>query len=323
MSLAHSFYRVLWRQSWLRPRLRKSVYKKLCARGDQPDFPFSKDFYGLRFEGNLNNSIEFSIYYYDAFEKPLLYFLGDTLHNINSSQPDSDRLTCFCDVGANIGQHSLFMSRLADQVHAFEPFAEVSNRLRRHIKLNQLENVELHRIGLSDATEKLTFYAPTGRNQGIGSFDASTTGKGNQAAGELALARGDEYFEEFPIGRVDLMKIDVEGFESKVLAGLEQTLQQYRPIIVCEVSYSGEMSFDSVESLLQSLPADYALFTFNTRKTDGSKARRRGARARKTGGYELIPCTDWRESGQDDIIACPTEKKSILPMLGTGRIPVP
>jgi FkbM family methyltransferase len=323
MSLAHSFYRVLWRQSWLRPRLRKSVYKKLCARGDQLDFPFSKDFYGLRFEGNLNNSIEFSIYYYDAFEKPLLYFLGDTLHNINSSQPDSDRLTCFCDVGANIGQHSLFMSRLADQVHAFEPFAEVSNRLRRHIKLNQLENVELHRIGLSDATEKLTFYAPTGRNQGIGSFDASTTGKGNQAAGELTPARGDEYYEEFPIGRVDLMKIDVEGFESKVLAGLEQTLQQYRPIIVCEVSYSGEMSFDSVESLLQSLPADYALFTFNTRKTDGSKARRRGARARKTGGYELIPCTDWRESGQDDIIACPTEKKSILPMQGTGRIPVP
>ncbi|MDP6414733.1 MAG: FkbM family methyltransferase, partial [Gammaproteobacteria bacterium] len=119
------------------------------------------------------------------------------------------------------------------------------------------------------------------------------------------------------------MKIDVEGFESKVLAGLEQTLQQYRPIIVCEVSYGGEMSFDSVESFLKSLPGDYALYRFNTRKTDGSKARRRGARARKTGTYELIPCTEWRGSGQDDIIACPAEKQSILPMRGTGRIPVP
>lgn len=312
MNLALRLSRLLWRQTWLGLKYKKAAYKRICAQEEAPDAPFSKDFFGLRYQGNLNNSIEFNIFYYDAFEKPLLFFLRDTLLALKAAAADQDT-TVFCDVGANIGQHSLFMSNHASRVHAFEPYPVVANRLRHHIELNAIGNITQHEIGLSDKNEQLNFYAPTGRNQGIGSFDSSTVSKGNADAGKLALVRGDDYFSQAAIGAISLMKIDVEGFEKPAIAGLAQTLQRTRPILVCEVSYGGDLSFASQQQFLDSLPDDYELYTFDNRKADGSKARRRGAKARRSGHYQLVPLRQWRHSGQDDIVACPREKLPCLP----------
>ncbi|MEE3172514.1 MAG: FkbM family methyltransferase, partial [Pseudomonadota bacterium] len=131
------------------------------------------------------------------------------------------------------------------------------------------------------------------------------------------------YFQEMEIANLDIVKIDVEGFEKKVLFGMQDVLKIERPIIVFEASYGNELSFGSVQQLNEALPENYQLFTFNTRKPDGRKARKRGAKAKKTGTYQLIPLIDWRASGQDNIIACPEEKQRILPMQSTGRITVP
>ncbi|MFK7864114.1 MAG: FkbM family methyltransferase [Pseudohongiellaceae bacterium] len=313
MSIQTSLANFVWSAPWLGLKYKKSAYKALSKNGNPPDAPFSCNFFGLDYEGNLNNNIEFSIFYYGAFEKPLLYFLRDTLKNLkqNASQPST---TCFCDIGANIGQHSLFMSQCSENVHSFEPFDGVSAKLEHQIKLNGISNIQLHKVGLSDASEELTFYAPTGSNQGIGSFDANTVSKGNEALGKLTLRKGDELFNELEIQQIDLMKIDVEGFEKRTLTGLKQTLSDHRPIIVCEVSYGAELSFQSRQEFVDTLPENYRLFVFDIRKSDGSKARRRGAKQKRSGEYRLIRHEDWQEKGQDDLIACPEEKLALLPM---------
>lgn len=313
MSLQIAFARLLWSNPLLNLKYKKSAYKVLSKKGEAPDAPFTCNFFGLNYEGNLNNNIEFSIFFYGAFEKPLLYFLRDTMGLIKK-HPASSSISCFCDIGANIGQHSLYMSQYAAEVHSFEPFGEVSAKLEHQIALNSIENIHLHKVGLSDFTENLTFYAPTGSNQGIGSFDASTVSKGNAALGELALRNGDELFSELKIENLDLMKIDVEGFEKRTLTGLKETLVKHRPIMVCELSYGAELSFQSREDLLNALPTDYQLFVFDIRKPDGSKARRRGAKEKRTGHYRLIAHEGWRAHGQDDVIACPKEKLAFLPM---------
>ena len=179
-----------------------------------------------------------------------------------------------------------------------------------------MTNIELHPLGLSDKSEQLDFFAPTGRNQGIGSFDASTVSKGNTRLGKLELVRGDDYLQSRQLQQPDLMKIDVEGFEKNVLRGLENTLKQARPIMVVEISYGGALSISSLEELLALLPGEYRLFTFDTRKADGSKARRSGARAKHSGAYRLVPLDRWRTSGQDDVVACPLEKLDYLPRQG-------
>ena len=311
MKLLHRIFRFVWNQKWIDLRHKKSIYKKLCSYGDVPDAPFAADFFGLTYQGNLNNSVEFTLFYMGAFEKPLLFFLRDTMLRLRKSASGSAQ--SFFDIGANIGQHSLFMSLHADQVHSFEPYCVVSQKLERHSELNKIGNIQLHKVGLSNQKEELDFYAPTGRNQGIGSFDAGTVSKGNKNLGKLALVRGDDYLEQNVLQEICLLKIDVEGFEKNVVEGLRNTLEKSRPVAVIEVTYGNSLSFASLDELTAALPTDYVLFRFNNRKADGSKARRRGAKAKLSGDYELIPFNEWRSTGQDDVIACPKEKLEQLP----------
>lgn len=309
MRLTDKLCLFLWNSGHLPPALARIVYKRLAKRRLAPDHPFSQEFFGLHYQGNLNNNIDFQIHFYGAFEKPLLFFLRDAMAAL-APHPRS----VFVDVGANIGQHSLFMSRLATQVHSFEPFAKVRERLLLQIAHNALQNIRVHALGLSNENARLPFYAPTGSNEGIGSFDASTTSKGNVAIGELELVRGDDYLAREGIDHIDILKMDVEGFEKLALEGLRETLRATRPLLVCEVTYGKPLSFSSLEEFMSHLPPDYRLFTFDKRKQDGSKARRRDARSRHTGDYRIIPFNAWRSSGQDDIIACPLESVARLPM---------
>lgn len=308
MSATDSLCRLLWKTQCLPEALARVVYKRLARSGMPPDYPFTRDFYGIRYQGNLNNNIDFNIYFYGAFEKPLLYFLRDAHAALGR------RDTVFVDVGANIGQHSLFMSRLAGQVHSFEPFAKVRARLQSQIDNNHLNNICVHPLGLSNENARLPFFAPTGSNEGIGSFDASTTSKGNVSIGELELVRGDDYFPQAGIENIDILKMDVEGFEKFALQGLRQTLSRTRPLLVCEITYGKDLSFATMEELLVHLPPDYQLYTFDKRKQDGSKARRRDARSRHSGEYRLIPFTRLLADGQDDVIACPSEFAAQLPL---------
>lgn len=308
MSVTDKLCRFLWKTQSLPASLARVVYKRLARSGEAPDHPFTRDFFGLRYQGNLNNNIDFNIYFYGAFEKPLLFFLRDALAGLDRHD------TVFVDVGANIGQHSLFMSQLAGHVHSFEPFAKVRERLVSQIGGNQLANITVHPLGLSNENASMPFFAPTGSNEGIGSFDASTTSKGNVSIGELALVRGDDYFPQAGITAIDILKMDVEGFEKFALQGLRETLCGTRPLVVCEITYGKALSFTSMEDLLAHLPPDYQLFTFDKRKQDGSKARRRDARGRHTGEYRLIPFTSLLPGGQDDVIACPLETVGKLPL---------
>ncbi len=308
MRLTDKLCLFLWNTGHLPSAMARVVYKRLAKRRMAPDHPFSQDFFGLQYQGNLNNNIDFQIHFYGAFEKPLLFFLRDALAALGKPQ------SVFVDVGANIGQHSLFMSRFAAQVHSFEPFAKVRDRLLLQIAHNRLENIRVHALGLSNENARMPFFAPTGSNEGIGSFDASTTSKGNVAIGELELVKGDDYLAREGIDRIDILKMDVEGFEKLALQGLRETLLTTRPLLVCEVTYGKPLSFASLEEFESHLPPDYRLFTFDKRKLDGSKARRRDARSRHSGEYRIIPFSAWRSSGQDDIIACPLESVPVLPL---------
>ncbi len=301
---------IFWQKPLLPKRIMRPVYKRLVRMNKTADYPFKKDFYGIEYLGNLNNNIDYNIYFYGAFEKPLLHFLSDTMRSVAV-----DNAGVFIDVGANVGQHSLYMSRFAAQVHSFEPYALVRERLLLQISHNKIENIAVHAVGLSNENTRQPFFAPTGNNVGIGSFDASTVEKGNKAIGELELVRGDDFLKNLNLKKIDLIKIDVEGFERLALEGLHKILQQQRPILVCEITYGKTLSLRSRDELLQLLPQDYQLFTFDKRKADGSKARRRDAKARLSGEYRVISFGEMLASGQDDVIACPAEKVSDLPRL--------
>ena len=304
-----NFLAFLWTTAGNNQIWRKFLYRQLRRNGKTPDYAFSKDFYGLKYKGNLNNNIDANVFFYGAFEKPLLFFLRDTLNALKTETPKA----IFMDIGANVGHHSLFLSKFASQILAFEPYPKVNMQFKQQIAHNKISNIQIFETGLSDRRETLNYYAPTGNNEGIGSFDESSIGKGNTSYGKLELQEGDQVIESDSWKDIKLIKIDVEGFEKKVIKGLSRTIEEERPVIVCEITYGQPLSFVSIEELESYLPKNYEILTFNTRKLDGSKDKRKGSLAKRSGFYELISLTQWRSSGQDDIVMIPNEKSTIIP----------
>jgi len=137
------------------------------------------------------------------------------------------------DVGANIGNHSLVFSHYCRRVYAFEPQLRSGIRLTDNIAMNELRNVSLMDVALSDSEGVERLYISPLANRGGSSLVASFAHPG-AASFEIPVRIGDAVIAEQGIGRLDLMKIDVEGFEANVIAGLERTIGRDLPLIFLE-----------------------------------------------------------------------------------------
>lgn len=142
------------------------------------------------------------------------------------------RMRCCVDVGANIGNHCLFFSRRFAKVLAFEPNPLAVDLLRWNLRANGVRNVAVHAAGLAERPSTATL-SIVDRNLGASHVD---DGSGNDSAAgdrvQVDLVRGDDLLLDEEA--VDLVKVDVEGFELGVLRGLQRTLERHRPIVLAE-----------------------------------------------------------------------------------------
>ena len=142
----------------------------------------------------------------------------------------------FVDVGANIGYFSLLAARIVDgggRVVAIEPGARNCRLLHRSLVRNRLGNVQLHPCAISDDRGTLAYLAE-GSNGTIADLDAT---RDVPAGAHLVPATTlDDLLAG--LDRVDVIKLDVEGAEGRVLRGATRTLERHRPVIISEVSPS-------------------------------------------------------------------------------------
>lgn len=140
----------------------------------------------------------------------------------------------FVDVGANLGYFSLLAAQMVGEtgtVVAIEPGERNCRLLYRSVVRNRLRNVQLHPYAISDRRETLVYLAQ-GSNGTIAPLDADT---GGPAGGRLVPAIP---LDDLVAGldRVDVIKLDVEGAEARVLRGAAATLARHRPLVVSEFS---------------------------------------------------------------------------------------
>ena len=129
------------------------------------------------------------------------------------------------DIGANIGNHSLYFSDYFRKVISFEP----NPRTYRVLQLNAelAKNVQCCNEGISDTnTEVLLETCNTNSGR------SAITGKDTGSTRSIRVKALDSIIDESETVR--LIKIDVEGHEEKVLIGAEQTIRRNRPIILFE-----------------------------------------------------------------------------------------
>jgi len=129
------------------------------------------------------------------------------------------------DIGANIGNHSLYFSDYFQKVISFEPNPRTYKVLQLNAELTK--NVLCFNEGISDTNAELlleTCNTNSGRS--------AITDDGNGSTRSIRVKPLDAAIDETEIVR--LIKIDVEGHEEKALIGAEQTIRRNKPIILFE-----------------------------------------------------------------------------------------
>lgn len=142
---------------------------------------------------------------------------------------------CVIDVGANWGLHTLLFSKLVSpggQVISCEPYPPAFAALQWHVAHNRLRNVVTIDAAVSDTVARAAFSVSPSPSEGALSQVTSAAGAQSLVVKTTTI---DALIEELSLPRLKLVKIDVEGAESLVLAGAQHTARTLRPFFVIDL----------------------------------------------------------------------------------------
>jgi FkbM family methyltransferase len=176
------------------------------------------------------------------------------------------------DVGANVGIHTVQMARLLDgqgSVHAFEPAHTTFDCLvRNSLLINGAVN--LNRLGLSVENGTLALNKANNGQAALNSY-GHPFGSGASTLYESELSWTmtlDEYVRTRELKNVTLIKIDVEGWEERVLRGGLATLLDHKPVLLVELTASAARNANSslltINKLLQTLGYELYRYVVNS-----------------------------------------------------------
>jgi FkbM family methyltransferase len=206
---------------------------------------------GFRWDLDLHEGIDFSIYLLGAFEKSTVR----ALHKL--VRPGDIAF----DIGSNIGAHTLGLAKSVGptgRVFAFEPTDDAFAKLKRNLALNpELEaRIHAHQIFLAarnDAPRQPEIYASWPLTK---SASAHPKHQGRLVStAQASVDTLDAFVEREGLDRLNLIKIDVDGFEYPVLMGGLRTLAKFRPLLLMEMSpyvhAEQSQSFEALVALLR------------------------------------------------------------------------
>lgn len=192
-----------------------------------------------------------------------LYLKGHEKTVIEHIKPLFRNCDAFIDVGAYVGYYTLFAAHRCRMVVAFEPDPRNFLILTANLKMNGLDNVYICnaaasseigyaklRLGKSSAESSLTSYL----KDYAGTIDVKT----------MTI---DDVVASLGLERVNILKVDVEGYGLNVFKGAEKTLEEFRPIIVFEVHRScNEKEIKALKFLIDTYDYNFRLIEFRSKR---------------------------------------------------------
>jgi len=187
---------------------------------------------GIKWELDLREGIDFSIFLLGGFELRTLRLYRKVLHGGQT----------IIDVGANIGAHTLPFAKIvgkSGKVIAVEPTQFGIRKLRRNIELNSdlASTISVKQLFLSQSEDAAV---PAMTFSGWPLTEREDThlvhgGRPEKTDGAIVTTL-DELVKVSCLKQVDFLKIDVDGCEAEVLFGGLESLSAYRPTILMEWS---------------------------------------------------------------------------------------
>ncbi|MEQ8179014.1 MAG: FkbM family methyltransferase [Amphiplicatus sp.] len=243
---------------------------------------------GLKFELYPGELIDYYIYTEGLFEKRFLLLIERLFKGASGAA---------LDIGANIGNHTLFLSHVFGEVHAFEPNPAMIARLEANIAANEAPHIQVHSFGLSDSNEFLPFEEATNKNAGSSRFVRNA---GN-ATKTLEVRRGDDVVKTLGLRKIDFMKVDVEGFEIAVLNGLAETIAAHQPAVAFEF-HPKDFEPGYFDNFRKALPG-YAFFECDLRAQSGGLVADAASFLKNGGLPRLTPLGDIVKTSYPNLLA--------------------
>jgi FkbM family methyltransferase len=177
---------------------------------------------------------------HDYIQRQILSANFYELEELQLIRTHAQSAKCIVDIGANIGNHSVYLAAFTQctTLIPVEPNPFLLPVLKANLALNcPQQTVWKHLgIGFGRRREKAVLTISNDRNLGSGRLHTVAS---NESA--LQIVPGDEVLADYP---VDFIKIDVEGMELEVLAGIDATLTRRRPTLYVEVEHKNRRDFD-------------------------------------------------------------------------------
>lgn len=218
-SLGHQIDRKLAR------RLTAQAQALRAARGGHRMAIYANDLIGIQIN-------QFGLYERDALE--LLFQFLEPLKEVFAQGTA-------LDIGANIGNHTLFFAQRFARVHAFEPHPTTAELLR--LNTQWVGHVSVYAHGLGDVRGQFDLI------EHAANLGGSSIRIGDSTGGQvlpIAVERLDDL--ALDLQGLCFIKIDVEGFEAQVLRGSKATLAERQPLVVLE-QHESEFTEGSTESI--------------------------------------------------------------------------
>jgi FkbM family methyltransferase len=174
------------------------------------------------------------------------------------------------DIGANIGWVSINIAKAVKNVKifSFEPIPEIYSYFEKHIKMNEMTNIEAFNYGLSDIDTNIVFFYYPGVSGNSSLKNLSESEVGQKINSQVRTL--DSVVSEKNI-KVDFIKCDVEGSELLVFKGGIKTIERDKPVIFTEMLRKWSKRFDyhpnDIITFFKAL--GYQCFTINHQKLMG------------------------------------------------------
>ena len=192
---------------------------------------------GIRYELDLSELIDSGMFYEGAREPNTANALA------RLTKPGN----VVFDIGANVGSHTLPLAKLVGpegMVYAFEPVEWAHKKLERNMELNSFKNIRLVPVALSDQVQmhgteqfRASFKISNQSDVGVdGNLTQNWWGACDKVNVEFDTV--DAFVQNNKLGRLDLIKLDVDGYEGKVIRGAKNTLERFKPIVLMEIAPS-------------------------------------------------------------------------------------
>jgi len=164
-------------------------------------------------------------------QRRLCYHGGFDVYDVRELMSRVPAHGVFFDIGSYFGYYSLLAAQRGARVFAFEPDPANFSLLSQHIALNEFDQIHAIPLALSDAPGRARFASASMENRGTGHL----AGK-DEAGHDITLTTLDAFVVEQGIERLDALKLDVEGAETRVLAGGRESLRRFRPVMLVELN---------------------------------------------------------------------------------------